>query len=143
MVIDEVRDRATSNRRKRQSDNFIKKNMYLIKYWNEYDYERRKKHHDSLQTNLETCLRRREIILKYKRERQDTIKRLKEQIREEARRRKKLTNRIAAWNMLMTQHKAAQTAIVKFQKYVFIYFQFCNKNIQTARCKSCGRSESR
>ena len=116
MVIDEVRERATSNRRKRQSDNFIKKNMYLIKYWNEYDYERRKKHHDSLQTNLETCLRRREIILKFKRERQDTIKRLKEQIKEEAKKRKKLVNRIAAWNMLMIQHQAAQMAQNKYQK---------------------------
>lgn len=42
MVIDKVRERMKKKKMKAQGDDFVKKNKFLTKYWNEYELERRK-----------------------------------------------------------------------------------------------------
>lgn len=68
MVIDKVRERMKERRLLQQGDDFVKKNKVLTKYWNQYEFERRRKHQDSFQANLETALKRKELMLKFKRE---------------------------------------------------------------------------
>lgn len=42
MIIDKIRERIKDEKMRSQKDDFIKKNKVLIKYWNQYEYERRK-----------------------------------------------------------------------------------------------------
>ena len=111
MVMDKVKERAISNKRKAQNDNFVKKNMYLIKFWNEYEFERRRRHQDVNQTNHETALKRKELILRFKREKVESLKRIKEQMKIEEQKKRRLINLITSWITIMQQHKAVKMGV--------------------------------
>jgi hypothetical protein len=68
MVIDKVRERMKERKLKQQGFDFMKKNKILTKYWNQYEFERRQKHQDSLTANLQTVQKKRDFNLKCKRE---------------------------------------------------------------------------
>lgn len=89
MIVDQIRMKMRKAKMKTQGDDFIKKNKVLIKYWKDYEDERRKRHQCSLQTNLETANRRKEIIMKFKREKYELINQMKAKIKEEELERKK------------------------------------------------------
>lgn len=127
MIIDKIRDRMKHNKMKVQGDDFVKKNKVLIKYWNQYDVERRRKHQDSLHTNLQTVLKRKEVIMRFKREKQEILVKMKEKLREEEMKRKKQSSIVRAWvagiqtkNMLNFIH---EKYIEKKQQYRSAHLQ--------------------
>lgn len=115
MIIDKVRERSLDSKFVLQKGNFIKKNMVLIKFWNEYNDEKRRLQQDSLQTNIETALKRKNILLKLKREKKAKMTKLKEQMRLEEKRIRKNKNLIRIWMALVQQRNAAKSSWNKFQ----------------------------
>lgn len=133
MVIDKVRDRMKDNRIRTQGDDFVKKNKVLIKYWNQYEYERRKKHQNSRETNLNTALKRKELMLRFKREKRDILQKMKEKIKEEADQRKKLMAQVKAWFVLITQHVGAKQSWKKLE----------NKKLKVKNARQIARAQFR
>ena len=120
MVIDKVRERMKKRKQEHQADDFVHKNKVLIKYWNQYEFERRQKQHDSYQTNLETAKKRKEILLKYKREKKEIMLQMRTKQKEEEKQRKKINNLVHAWILLITQHKIVKLSseIYDDRKYI-------------------------
>jgi hypothetical protein len=82
MIVDQIRLKMKRSKMKTQGDDFIKKNKVLIKYWKDYEDDRRKRHQCSLQTNIETANKRKEIIMKFKREKYELITQMKAKLKE-------------------------------------------------------------
>lgn len=106
MIIDKIREKIRKSKMRGQNDDFIKRNKILTKYWKDYEFERRKRHQDSLQTNLETALKKKELILRFKREKYELVNQMKVKVKEEALKHKKMVNKIVAWRIIMKQHQA-------------------------------------
>ncbi|CAI2369885.1 unnamed protein product [Moneuplotes crassus] len=107
MVIDKVRERMKKNKLKLQGNNFMKKNIALIKHWHEYKNEKREKvgfYH----SNIENVQKKRDLILKLKREKKGIQVKEKEKLKEEERQIRKQQNLANSWYLLLAQSKMKQ-----------------------------------
>lgn len=115
MIIDKLRDRLKHKNRQAQGDDYIKKNKVLIKYWNQYEQERRKKQHESFKNNLQTALARKEMMLKYKREKLDIDRKLKQEHKEREKHKVKRQLMSVAWITHMQKHTILKRIHKKFE----------------------------
>ncbi|CAI2381041.1 unnamed protein product [Moneuplotes crassus] len=119
MVVDKVKEKMKKRNLNKQGDNFLKKNIALIKRWHEYNYEKRQKA-EFTNLNIENAQRKKELILKYKRERKGIMDQEKLKVKEYERQQKKLQNLVHSWALLLAQSKMVSAVNGLFQSKLYM-----------------------
>lgn len=120
MIIDQVREKMKKNKMKLQKDDFVKKNKFLTKYWNQYENEKRQKRHASYNTNLQTAQHKKEELLKFKREKKEMMLKFKKKLKEEEKQKRKTNNLIHAWILLIKQQQMVTAANHLYQERLYL-----------------------